>query len=536
MAVVKETVHPPSVHTLVRRSSLAVLMALVLLVPRAAADPPSPPPDTQTASSTATETARPADAPAAVETPPMEKPPLAERLQHPITVDFHDVSLQSAIDFLAQSADVNIVPGPDVDLKEARVTMRFKDLPMERALKYLLRHEGLGYRLDPEAVVILGPGDEDRAPLETRLFPLRYGAGNFASFPTATGLTSAKETQLGAASGPVQFTTIKDSLDAIVPQAAGGALLLDPRSNTLIATNTPKNLRLIEQLLAALDQPTQQVLIEARLMEVSVNDISELGIGSTLSGDFAVKKQAAGNGTQAPTALLERSGGLSFQSFSRSAEGLNVLLQGILTRPQYQATLHALKESGKAKTLSVPSVAAANRQNAVIKFADEFIYASRFEPTVQFGALGATDATFVLAPQDFVTRDIGILLNVTPDVGSDGKTVTLSLAPEISEAVANFFTFGGSASFPKFTTRTVHTEVVVRDGETVMLGGLIKEARVKTVTGVPGLRRIPILGRLTDRHSETVTRSNLLIFVTVHVVPSNGATTMAHAAQPLSTP
>ncbi len=473
----------------------------------------------------------PADAAASAAS--VAQPPIIERLQHPITVDFHDVSLQSALDFLAQSADVNIVPGPEIDVQEARVTMRFKELPMVRALKYLLQNQGLTYRVDADAVVILAPGDEDRDPLETRLYPLRYGAGNFATFPVASGLSSTKkEVQLGASSGPVQFTTVKDSLNEIVPQPSGSALVLDTRTNTLIATNTPKNLRLIEQLLESLDRPTYQVLIEARLMEVSVSDLSELGITLGNTSALTLKKQGASDGTQAPTLLVEKSGGISFQTFSRATEGANLLLQGVLTRPQYQATLHALQETGKAKTLSVPSVTAANRQNAVVKFADEFIYASRFEPTVQFGPGGATDATFVLAPQDFVTRDIGIVLNVTPDVGSDGKTVTLSLAPEVSEAVANFFTFGGSASFPKFTTRTVKTEVVVRDNETVMLGGLIKETRVKTVTGVPFVRRIPFLGPLTDHKGEAVSRSNLLIFVTVHVIPAAAPSMVVQTARP----
>ena len=488
--------------------------------------PAAPPP----AEATAAASVAPAGESAPPE-PPAEKPPIAERLQHPITVDFRDVSLQSALDFLAQSSDINIVPGPEVDIKETRVTMRFKELPMIRALKYLLQNQGLIYRIDPEAVVILAPGDEEKEPLETRLYPLRFGAGNFASFPSSSGLGSTKkEMQLGSSSGSVKFTTVKDSLDEIVPQVSGSALVLDTRSNTLIATNTPKNLRLIEQLLESLDRPTYQVLIEARLMEVSVNNLRELGITLGNASDITVKKQTGADGTQTPAALVSKSGGISFQNFSRSTEGFNVLLQGILTRPQYNATLHALAETGKAKTLSVPSVTAANRQNAVVKFADEFIYASRFEPTVQFGALGATDATFVLAPQDFVTRDIGIVLNVTPDVGSDGKTVTLSLAPEVSEAVANFFTFGGTASFPKFTTRTVNTEVVVRDGETVMLGGLIKETRVKTTTGVPFIRHIPLIGPLTDHKNESVSRSNLLIFVTVHVIAPDLSSPVAQSA------
>lgn len=521
--VVAEILPIPSVRSTSWPRLFLFLTAFALAAPPSLADPAAAnaPADASPAVPPASAPAPAADAlnaPAA----PASAPPIAERLQHPVTVDFRDVSLQAALDFLAQSADVNIVPGPDVDVTEARVTMRFKELPMVRALKYLLNNQGLAYRIDADAVVIIGPGDEDREPLVTRLFPLRYGAGNFAAFPTASSLGTTKETQLGTAAGPVQFTTVKDALDAIVPKVSGSALLLDTRSNTLIATNTPKNIRLIEQLLPDLDRPSYQVLIEARLMEVSVTDLSELGISTTLTGDFALQKQGASDGTRRPTVLLSKNDGLSFQTFSRATEGFNAVLQGVLTSPQYQATLHALQESGKAKTLSVPRITTANRQTAVVKFADEFIYASRFEPTVQFGAVGATDATFVLAPQDFVTRDIGILLNVTPDVGHDGRTVTLSLTPEVSEAVANFFTFSGSASFPKFTTRTVHTEVVVQDGQTVMLGGLIKETRVQTTTGVPFIRRIPLLGPLTDRHSETSTRSNLLIFVTAHVIAPDG--------------
>jgi len=125
-------------------------------------------------------------------------------------------------------------------------------------------------------------------------------------------------------------------------------------------------------------------------------------------------------------------------------------------------------------------------------------------------------------PQGFETRDIGILLEVTPSVGSDKETITLTLRPEVSEATPNAFEFSGEVKLPKFTTRNLTTNVVIKNGDTIMLGGLIKETRTNVRTKTPILGDLPILGVLFRKDSDSVVRQNLLIFVTASIISRRG--------------
>ncbi|PIQ84031.1 MAG: hypothetical protein COV75_04505, partial [Candidatus Omnitrophica bacterium CG11_big_fil_rev_8_21_14_0_20_63_9] len=202
------------------------------------------------------------------------------------------------------------------------------------------------------------------------------------------------------------------------------------------------------------------------------------------------------------------------------------------TGTQYQAVLHALTKNEKTKTLSAPRVTTLNNQTATIKVVTEFVYATRYEATVTRQDLnsdgdfndtvsGTRETRFINAPQDFVTRDLGILLHVTPSIGQDQRTITLALKPEVSEKKTDD-TFNGEISLPRFSARHLETSVVVENGETVVLGGLMKDTTSKTLTRVPVLGSIPVVGKLFRKENESTERSNLLIFVTAQLMPPSG--------------
>jgi general secretion pathway protein D len=191
-------------------------------------------------------------------------------------------------------------------------------------------------------------------------------------------------------------------------------------------------------------------------------------------------------------------------------------------------------ENKKTKTLSAPRVTTLNNQTATIKIVTEFVYATRYEASVvredfngdgDFNdvrsADGKRETRFVNVPQDFVTKDLGILLHVTPSVGQDLRTITLALKPEVSEKKTDD-TFGGEVSLPRFTARNLETSVVIENGETVMLGGLMKDTTARTVTKVPFMGSLPVIGALFRREDDSAERSNLLIFVTAQLVNPSG--------------
>jgi general secretion pathway protein D len=309
---------------------------------------------------------------------------------------------------------------------------------------------------------------------------------------------------------------------------------LDERTGALIVTNTPSNLKIIEDILYNLDIDATQILVEARFIEIDITDLSELGVNLSLDSPWAINKQKTSGTENGAITQLGASTGSTFSAFENVSEGINLTYQGVLTKPQFSAVLHALDKKTNSKTLSAPKITTLNNQTASIEVAYEYVYPTRYEPTLIKEDLdgngsfldtvsGVKETRFVNVPQGFETRPIGIMLNVTPSVGKDKETITLTLNPEVSEAVPNAFTYSGEVSLPKFTTRNLSTNIVVQNGDTVMLGGLIKESKTNTRTKVPFLGDLPIVGALFRKDSDSTVRKNLLIFVTASILSPEGA-------------
>ncbi|NQT75817.1 MAG: hypothetical protein HQ566_04770, partial [Candidatus Omnitrophica bacterium] len=460
----------------------------------------------------------------------VETPEIRKELQTPITVDFRDVNLDYVLDFLSDATGVNIILGSSVGADEKKVTMNVTDMPLESLLKYVFRNHALAYRIEKNAVwVDTFDAMEEEAP-ETRIYYLNQGLAMFTEF---SGKASGVSGGLGSAAGISKINTIKDVLENAVSWPSDSRINLDERTGALIVTNTPSNLKVIEDLLYNLDIDATQVLIETRFVEINVTDLSELGVSLSLDSPFAIYKDSG-----QPVNQISSGSGSNFSAFTGApSEGLNLAYQGMLTKPQFSAVLHALERKTNLKTLSAPKITSLNNQTATIEIVNEFVYPTRYEPTLikndlngdgdfldeeLVGGVLTKETRFVNVPQGFETRDVGILLQVTPNVGADKETITLTLRPEVSEATANAFEYSGEVKLPKFTTRNLTTNVVVKNGETIMLGGLIKETRINTETKTPFLGDIPIVGGLFRKNSDSVERKNLLIFVTASILSRTG--------------
>ncbi len=453
---------------------------------------------------------------------------MTAKLHEPISLDFNDVPLSDVLEFIADAASLSIIPSPQLDLKARRVSLKVTQLPLELALKYLMKSQALAYHIEQDAILIATEEDFSHAPLETRVFFLRNGLGPFAL-----------ETAAVTPNPALTMEPVKTLIERSIPQVPESKLVIDERSGALIATNTEGNLRQIEQLLSQLDVTPTQVLIEARFVELTMTDLEQLGIESVLTGNFALNKTGAGNGTQGAANQLASGSGFRFPQAGRNdisgslreSEGASLTLQGILTQPRFEAVLHALEESNKSKTLSAPRVTTLNNQTATIRVVEEFNYPTRYKvELVQFDINGdgdfndAGETQFVNAPQDFQKRDIGILLNVTPSVGADGRMVTLVLAPEVSQ-FTQFRDLGGGVSLPEFTSNALTTSAVIEDGQTVVLGGLMKDTTTAQTDKIPILGDLPVVGRFFRQQQAASTRKNLLIFITAHVLTPRGHTT-----------
>ena len=461
----------------------------------------------------------------------VEVPEIRKKLKTPITVDFMGVGLDYVMDFLSEATDVNIVPGSGVKLSEKKVTIKVKDMPLESLLKYIFRNQGLIYRIEKNAVWVDTLDNMDSETPETRMYFLDQGLAMFTEF---SGTTGGSKGGIGGGAAISKIKTIKDILENAVTWPSDSRINLDERTGALILTNTPSNLKIIEDILYNLDVDATKVLVEAKFIEINVTDLSELGVNLSLDSPWFISKQETAGTEHGAITQIASSSGSGFSAFTGAPnEGLNLTYQGLLTRPQFSAVLHALEKKTNLKTLSSPKITTLNNQTATIEIADEFVYPARYEPTLIKVDLnndgdfldtvsGVKETRFVNVPQGFETRSIGILLHVTPSVGKDKEAIALTLNPEVSEATANAFEYSGEVKLPKFTTRNLSTNIVVRNGDTIVLGGLIKESRTNTRTKTPFLGDLPILGVLFRKDSDSVTRKNLLIFVTASILSPRG--------------
>ncbi|MDD5644333.1 MAG: hypothetical protein PHO00_02640 [bacterium] len=436
------------------------------------------------------------------------------------------------------------------------ITISLRNIPLREALKYIVKAKGLKYRIDDYAVVISTPENLTEEQMETKYYHLKSGTGAFTSFiHTEIGTAAGEKTVLGGSVSTEQMS-IKDVLEQSgVPWPEGSKIFLHERTSTLIVRNTPTNLSLIDDILRVLDITALQVEIEAKFLDLNEVDASELGLEWMLTNDWRMKsdgnrgvtmnadslfpanmpatnKIAAGPGFgQYPGGASSGYGVTRGLRFLQDAAGNplgNVLsISGILTRPEFQVVIHALAQDGRADVLSSPRVVTLNNQEATIRVVTELIYPTEYEVTPPtWDGMGMPITGAAVAPGGFETREIGVILKVIPNVGADNKTINLAIIPEVSELSdwINYGITGYNVDLPQpvISTRVVTTNVIINDGETIVLGGLMREVASETEDKVPILGDIPFIGRLFKNETQSNSKRNLIIFVTANLLTPTG--------------
>ena len=293
----------------------------------------------------------------------------------------------------------------------------------------------------------------------------------------------------------------------------------DPIRNTLIITATPDEQRQIEEIIRQLDVYTPQIAIEAKMIELTVGDIGELGIdldilnlrvGPTLDEgdvDFITDWADADAGfpaTEAATALW----------FTR------------LSPIAFNAVLQALQKQRKANLLSAPRVTTLNGQPAIIELTRTVPYVT----DVEHVNIGTAEHPIWHTIYTIDERDSGIYLEVTPTVPEGSTLITLDIRPTVRTLVRRLALFEGveeGLQWPVIDERTTNTSMVIDSGETVVLGGLIRQDETIISKQTPVLGRIPLLGHLFRHKYSVDEKKNLLIFVTAYLVSPRGEKILA---------
>ncbi len=472
--------------------------------------------------------------------------------------------------FAPLEGDMGMMAAPEAaagsDVKT--ITLNLRRISLLDAIKYITEVAGLKFRIEENAVIIT-PADVASGRIVTRMYPVQPSILDVIVSKDESAAPSSSEFgggEMSSARTTISRAPVKDFFEkAGVQFPAGTSITYNPSISQIIVANTPDNLDVFERILTQLNVVPNQVEIEARFVEVGEQDLEELGFQWFLTDNF-VFAQKNGSG---PIASRERmqinadpygfTKGLRFwnadkttgadnpkSSVTRDANQESLLgnilsVSSILTSPEVTMVLQAISQHGGSDLLSAPRVTTRSGQNAQIQVVKEIIYPTEFEvtqPTVQSQGDLVTPPT--VTPGSFEKRDVGVILNVTPTVGPDGYTIDLVMVPEVAELV-DWIQYGSEITLetgtvlnrqertfqfnipqPVFTSRKVNTSIVIWDGQTVVMGGLIREDMVTIKDKIPFLGDIPLLGRLFRTEGQHSQKMNLLIFVTARLVDPSG--------------
>lgn len=458
------------------------------------------------------------------------------------------------------------------------ITLNLRRISLLDAIKYITEVAGLKYRLEDNAIIIT-PANVVSGRVITRMYPVQPSILDVIvqREETDTSERTGEFVEMGGSRATIKRGEVKDFFEkAGVPFPVGTSITYNPTISQLIVANTPENLEVFERILTQLNVIPNQVEIEARFVEVAENDLEELGLQWILNDNYEFLQNQTGGpvgGRERVQVDADQDGltkGLRFFSFdsstasvdpasavtrgvSQSALGGILSISSVLTNPEVTMVLQALSQKGNSDLLSAPRVTTRSGVNAQIQIVREIIYPTEFEvtqPTVQSQGDLVTPPT--VTPGSFETREVGVILNVTPTVGPDGYTIDLTMVPEVAELV-DWIQYGSSITIetgtvgarqertfqynipqPVFSSRNATTSIVIWDGQTVVMGGLIREELVTIKDKVPFLGDIPVLGRLFRSEGQKSKKSNLLIFVTARLVDPAGKP--IHRAEAMAMP
>jgi len=435
---------------------------------------------------------------------------IEEKLNQKVSMNLTDADLSYVLDLLFRCTGVNIIAN-HADMAGIKLSLHVDDISLSDLLEYLAQNVGLAYTLGSDSVW-----------LSTAANPLL----EHAIFHLNVGLTStAGEIKPDADNDVTRVLTWMESWPNWPP---GSTWSYDYKTNTLFVLSTRGMLKNVDEVVRAIDIPPVQVSIEARFVTVGVDDLRELGLDWELTSDSTLTKRSDGQtGMQ-----VDQGTGVDLNDFTQS--GLTFALTGVLTDPEFTAVLHALDDNQDTNTLSVPQVTVLNNETAELHVGEQFPVPTEYR---ELNAITTTDNQNTSVPTGFIpiieTIDLGATLKVTPSVGRDRKTITLQLEPEILELV-RFVEYSGvtivdgnaedlpGQQYPVIEKRTVKTRLVVADGSTVVMGGLIDEVETVSQKKVPLLGDVPVLGWLFKSETTDSVKSNLLIFVTAKIVTPTG--------------
>lgn len=403
-----------------------------------------------------------------------------------LSLNFQNIELRTVLQQIADVAGLNLVTSDDV---QGSITLRLKDVPWDQALDLVLQTKGLDKRVTAN-VLLVAPAEElaarellamesrkqmtDLAPLRRELLQVNYAkASDLAKlFQSAVGLEGATDER--------------------------GSVAVDDRTNNIIAYQTRERLEELRTIVAQLDIPVRQVMIEARIVEANVDYDKSLGVrwgGQLNRGNWStggIRKPLA-EGTEPPE-IPPSSPFVDLGAVNGSA-GLGVAF--ITDNLLLDLELTAMEKTGNGEIVSQPKVVTSDKETARILKGTEI-------PYQESSSTGATSVSF---------KEASLSLEVTPQITPDGWVI---MEVKVTKDEPDYL--NRLNDVPPIKKNEVNAKVLVKDGETIVIGGVFSNTQSKVVDKVPFLGDVPYLGRLFRRDVVSEKKSELLVFLTPRIM------------------
>ena len=422
-----------------------------------------------------------------------------------ISINFQDIPVRNVLQLIADYNQFNLVVSDSV---EGNLTLRLDGVPWRQVLDIILQVKGLDKRVDGN-VILVAPKDEldlrEKQQLEKQ--KLEQEMGELSSEIIKVNFAKASDIA-EMINGEGNISMLSDR----------GSMTIDERTNSLLIRELPENIQVIREIIESLDIPVKQVQIEARIVTINEGNMDELGVRwgfTSINGSHTVGGSIENN--LATIGLYDGGGGDGDGEDGGGSVGIDDFLNVNLAATSPNATsiafqvaklgsdtlldleLSALQQESKAEIISSPRLITTNKKPAYIEQGTEI-------PYLESSSSGATSVTFKKAV---------LSLKVTPQITPDNRLVLdLSVTQDRPGQVVKT----GTGEAVAIDTQRIGTQVLVNNGETVVLGGIFQHSITNSVDKVPLLGDLPLLGALFRRSYENVGKSELLIFVTPKVV------------------
>ncbi len=448
-----------------------------------------------------------------------------------LSLNFQNIEVRSLLQVIADFTNFNVVTS---DTVTGTSTLRLKDVPWDQALDVILQSKGLGVRKNGN-VLWIAPKEElaakeqveleskkkvaDLEPTRTQAFQLNYSKAETLT-RSLLGLSQGS----GAGGGSAVGTAGGNASNRML--SARGSVIFEARTNQLFVTDIPSKLEEVQALIAKIDIPVRQVLIEARIVEADDSFGRSLGVklggsdlrgvrggtpGYGLGGGNAITvggnynaigtqtQQVGATSTYADTQFVNMAANALGNSTAAPAT-FALSLFGAAANRFLNLEISALEAEGKGNVVSSPRVITADQTKARIEQGEEI-------PYQQSTSSGATSVSF---------KKASLSLEVTPQITPEGNVI---LDLEVNKDSRGSLTAAG----PAINTKQIKTQVLVENGGTVVIGGIFTQDERLDVSKVPLLGDLPILGYLFQTRTKSITKTELLVFITPKIVADRSA-------------